>query len=100
MLYIGINLPLSAQCQTVWDAVSGPSGEPGSWGGHCVIVSKYDEKSLTCVTWGAAKKMTNAFWDKYVDEAYAILGVDWVGAKGSPDGFNLDQLRADLQLIK
>jgi hypothetical protein len=44
--------------------------------------------------------MTTAFWRAYVDEAHALLSPDWLTAKGSPSGFDLDQLKSDLALIK
>lgn len=42
--YIGVELPLTAQNQEVWDvpARPGPDDEPGSWGGHAVYVVGYD----------------------------------------------------------
>ena len=99
-VYIGLSLPLSAKTQDVWDVVPhGAHTKPGSWGGHAVFVPKYDEHSFTCITWGALKKMTVPFWREYVDEAHALLGHDWLEAKGSPSGFDLDQLKADLGLI-
>ena len=95
-VYIGVSLPVSAQTQDVWDVVSGADGEPGSWGGHAVFVCGYDQSGFTCITWGQLKKMTVGFWQTYIDEAHALLGTDWIGAKGSPNGFDLAQLRADL----
>jgi hypothetical protein len=65
--YIGVALPLSAQSQQVWDVPPGGAaggGEPGSWGGHAVPVIAYDAGGLTCITWGALKRMTWAFWDR------------------------------------
>ena len=41
--------------------------------------------------------MTTAFWMEYCDEAHALLSKDWLDAKGSPAGFNLAQLQADLR---
>lgn len=102
-LYIGVELPISAQDQDVWDAVSGHKGKPGSWGGHCVAVGKGTQDGVrTCVTWGAAKDMTKAFWDKYVDECYAALSPAWIDSAKTvaPNGFNLDQLTDDLACIK
>ena len=98
-VYIGAALPLTAQNQDVWDVV--PDGradaEPGSWGGHCVYVVAYDQTGFTCVTWGKLKKMTLAFWKKYVDEVHVLLGADWMGPDGkAPSGFNVAQLQADL----
>jgi len=42
--YIGLELPISAQDQDVWDvpAQPGPKDEPGSWGGHAVYLVGYD----------------------------------------------------------
>lgn len=69
----GLGLPVSAKKQDVWDVVSGREGEFGSWGGHCVYIVAYNETGPVCVTWGARKQMTWAFWDAYCDEAYAIV---------------------------
>jgi hypothetical protein len=100
-VYIGLSLPLTAQHQAVWDLVSPTGdGEPNSWGGHCVFVPKYDENGFTCVTWGGLKTMTAAFWNAYCDEAHTLLGADWLTAKGSPSGFDQEQLLADLQAIR
>jgi len=100
-LYIGLSLPLSAQDQDVWDyACLGTQNIPGSWGGHCVNVIGYDAQGLTCVTWGAVKRMTWSFWLKYCDEAYAIISPDFLSGDGeTPDGFNLMQLQADLRTL-
>jgi hypothetical protein len=96
-VYIGVALPRTAQRQDVWDVVSNHGdGAPGSWGGHCVYVPKYDFDGFTCITWGGLKRMTNKFWQLYCDEAHALLGADWIGQKGSPLGFNLEQMQADL----
>ncbi len=100
-VYIGLALPLTAQMQDVWDVVKrgGANAAPGSWGGHCVFVPKYDEKSFTCITWGQLKTMTVSFWSKYCDEAHTLLAQDWLTAKGAPSGFDQAQLEADLQAI-
>jgi hypothetical protein len=101
-IYIGLALPATALKQDVWDVVpgSGHNGAKNSWGGHCVFVPAYDEHGFTCITWGAPKKMTVAFWKKYCDEAYALLGQPWLDDKGSPAGFDRIQLMADLKAIK
>jgi hypothetical protein len=100
-VYIGLSLPLTAQTQTVWDVTpnGGAKAKPGSWGGHCVFVPKYDQKTFTCITWGQLTTMTVAFWNKYCDEAHALLSPQWISAKGAPNGFNLAELQADLQAI-
>jgi hypothetical protein len=100
-VYIGLSLPLTAQTQTVWDVVhdGGAGAKPGSWGGHAVFVPKYEASGFTCITWGELKTMTVAFWNKYVDEAHALLSNDWLATKGSPSGFKLAELKTDLGLI-
>ena len=105
-VYCGANLPRSAQSQfgclfgALWDVAPPPAGTPGTWGGHAIPVVKYDGTGLWCITWGAVQKMTWAFWDRYVDEAYAIVTQDWIEANGqSPSGFDLPALQADLQEV-
>ena len=94
-LYIGVQLPISAQTQDVWDVDTSPNGKPGSWGGHCVFVPDYDANGLTCITWGAPKKMTWGFWGTYCDEAHALLSPDWQPLAG----FDMATLQADLTAV-
>ena len=100
-LYLGVQLPETAQQQDMWDwtgQLNGPA-RPGSWGGHAVDVVRYDESTLTVVTWGALKGLTWSFWDRYVDEAYCILSQDFLDGDRAPNGFDLEALKADLALI-
>jgi hypothetical protein len=97
--YIGLDLPLSCQQQRVWSVGAGPASEtaPGTWGGHCVPIVGYDAQGLVCVTWGELKRMTWPFFEKYCDEAWAVLSTDWfIGDGKSVSGFDLDALKADL----
>ena len=99
-LYLGIQLPISAQGQYSWQVpVGGPYGDgsPGSWGGHCIPVVSYDKTGLIVITWGQKFFMTWGFLHTYADEAYAVLSPDWIAATGlAPNQFNLAQLQADL----
>jgi hypothetical protein len=100
-LYIGLQLPLRAGDQDVWEwtgRLDGPDA-PGSWGGHAVDVVAYDDGGVTVVTWGALKRMTWAFWDRYCDEAWCVLSADYLVAGRSPAGFDLEALRHDLRLV-
>ena len=103
-LYIGVALPLTAQTQDVWD-VTDPfvplqgDAAPGSWGGHAVFVPDYDAAGMTCVTWGALKRMTAAWWLAYCEECYAIISPDFLNQGISPQGFNLALLQQDLQQV-
>ena len=100
-LYIGVALPKTAQSQEIWDvSLIGQftdDGKPGSWGGHCVNVVGFDKNYVYVVTWGQIKKMTWAFWEKYVDEAYAIISPDMFEGKVTPLGFDMEQMRKDLR---
>jgi hypothetical protein len=100
-LYIGVQLPLTAQGQPVWDwtgSLAGPA-RPGSWGGHAVDVVRYDADGLVVVTWGRLQRVTWSFWDRYCDEAYCILSNDFLEKGNAPNGFDLAALEADLALV-
>jgi hypothetical protein len=101
-VYIGLQLPITAQTQDVWDVVpgGGANAVKDSWGGHCVFVPKYDQDGFTCITWGQLKTMTLAFFETYCDEAHALLGQNWLTVQGSPVGFDQVQLLTDLHSIK
>jgi hypothetical protein len=100
-LYIGLQLPKSAQNQPVWDWTGTLSGdaEPGSWGGHAVNVVGYDPQALTVITWGATQGMSWSFWDRYCDEAYCIVSADFMRENRAPNGLDIDALMADLALV-
>jgi hypothetical protein len=101
-LYIGLNVPNYIMGDTipqVWD-VPQPGQDATIDGGHCVYCVGYDPQGVTFISWGALYKMTWAFWSKFVDEAHALLGKNWLDAKSvDPQGFDLAQLEADLRLI-
>jgi hypothetical protein len=97
-IYAGANLPVSAQKQKVWDVTTGNGSEPGSWGGHAFAVPDYRRKQLGIFTWGELQMITWEWWDRYTDEAYAILEEDYVGDDArSPQGFSLKRLAEDLR---
>ncbi len=100
---IGFNVPQSAMDQNaqgqILDVV--PS-DGGIVGGHDVVVPMFDTPSqtLTCLTWGMRQQMTWAFFQKYVDEAYALLAPDWLARGGiDPSGFDMAALEADLTAV-
>ncbi len=100
--YIGLNLPVSAQRQSVWSVPwGGPhgAGQPGSWGGHAVPIVGYGPTDLIVVTWGQLKRMTWKFLDTYCEESYAVLSTEWLNQNKSPNGFDLVALQNDLKLL-
>ena len=103
-VYLGVQLPISAQGQDTW-TVTDPglrgAAAPGSWGGHCVTVQAFDASGLTCVTWGKTKRLSWGFWSAYCDEAFALASVDWVcsDSQESPTGLDMAALVSDLQAV-
>lgn len=100
---VGIQLPLSAQNQSVWTVPVGGAvgrGKPGSWGGHSIPIIGFSPRGLLCITWGMKLWMTWDFWATYGDEAYALLGTEWVKASGqTPAGLLAAQLAADFKAL-
>lgn len=75
----------------MWDL----TGIDGSkLGGHGVYLHaySYDSEGITCMTWGKCQKMTWAFWDARVDEAYGIVDNrnDWMIEDSPVDVVKLD----------
>lgn len=101
---IGFNVPQSAMDQNangqIWDVVP---NDGGIVGGHDVVIPMYESATdtFTCITWGMRQRLTWAFFQKYVDEAYALLSADWLSTRGDidPAGLNLAQLEADLAVV-
>jgi hypothetical protein len=100
-VYIGLQLPVTAQRQRTWDWTGSLRGDarPGSWGGHAVNVVRYSGGSLSVVTWGRLQDMTWGFWDRCCDEAYCILSHDFLNGREAPNGFDVEALKADLALV-
>jgi hypothetical protein len=100
-VYIGVELPVSAQNQETWDVVA---DDGGKWGGHAVCLTGYDdtkyEPIIEFVSWGKHMAMTLRFWNKYVSEAYALMLEDWEGSKShGPEGFDVVAWQSDLKQI-
>ena len=92
---LDLNLPASAQRQSVWDAADGADGQPGSWGAHRVCVGKYDADRFYAITWGIEMPMTGAFLARYALDATAAVSRSWLDTLGhSPLQLDLDALEA------
>jgi hypothetical protein len=95
---IGIKFPSSAMDQfnrgVPWDVVAGSPIE----GGHyvCCVAKR---NNIDIVTWGALQEMTVAFFTTYCDEAWTYISTENLQANKSPEGFDLQQLQADLAAL-
>jgi hypothetical protein len=101
-LDIGFNVPQSAmnqnQAHETWTVLP---DDGGIIGGHSVPVVGYGAKGCTCVTWGALQQMTWEFFDKYCDEGYAPLSLDWLACSGeAPNHLNVEALRQMLTILR
>jgi len=101
--YLGVELPISAQDQDIWDVPAGGAtgdGEPGSWGGHCVLGVVADPRYVGLITWGSIKLATWSWIYTYCSEAYALLSQDWMTPSGStPGGVPMASMVANLKRI-
>ncbi len=108
--YLGLALPDFAVApgsdflKTPWVVPpTGPTGSaaPNTNNGHCVPAFAYDPRNLWVVTWGALKPMSWQFYDTYVDEAFAVLSLDWINKhlKTAPPGLDLPTLESDLSEV-
>lgn len=100
-LSIGVNLPESAMDQVnagqPWDVVD-PDG--GIDGGHDVPIFGYGSEGFTCVTWGQLQQIGLPWFQKYVEEAYSAVSLDWLNAGGlAPNSLNMEALTADLAAL-
>jgi hypothetical protein len=86
--YIGFQVPSSAITQfnfgQTWTVVPGSSIE----GGHCVYIVGFNQTGPVCVTWAKKQQMTWEFFDKYCDEAYAIVDTMDAFMENSPVDVN------------
>jgi len=89
---IGFNFPASAMTQfnsgSAWDVVRHDGGIEG---GHAVLCVGYDATYIYLYTWDRLFKMTYAFWNKYVEEAWTTISVDWVNAATGTDPEGVDK---------
>jgi hypothetical protein len=82
-LYLGVELPVAAQNQTVWKPTTGRSGAPGGWGGHALLWSGWQKGgNEELVTWGGVKEADPLWLPKYGDEFHVIVDADSAAVAG------------------
>lgn len=102
--YIGFNVPQfimppNQPPLSVWDV--DPSGDNTIVGGHAVVLAGYNATGARVISWGQYYTMTWAFFEKFVDEAYAIFDPDWIASTGKdPAGLTAQQLQQAMQALK
>lgn len=95
-VYIGVNFPQSAMDQfdagKPWTVVA---RDGGIIGGHAVDLGWRDGAALEVITWGRVQGLDEAWWHKYVEEAWIAITPEWVNAAGSsPEGIDVAALNA------
>lgn len=97
-VYVGASLPLTAKAPGPWDAdgLFTSAALPNSWGGHAMIIPKYDASGPTFVTWGRQQRASWAWSQLYVDEAYALLDAE----RAAIAGVDWPALQADLKAVE
>lgn len=108
IVIVGANMPKSAEMQFAqhqpWDVLP-PSEDDPYIGGHCFLAGAYQQVSATdvrpeVVTWGDIQQVTDAWWDKNVDEVWVVITTDWANAAGlTPRGTALTQLGQDFTAL-
>lgn len=80
-VYVGAALPKNVLNQLHWTYQPGLGSSVGSLGGHCVVACQYDRQFVVVKSWGRLIKVTWDWWDRYVDEVWTMIGIDWTDAK-------------------
>jgi hypothetical protein len=97
---MGFNFPNSAfdqfDANMPWDVV--PSAQ--IIGGHYVpVVGRSHSSRGTCVTWGRRQEFTRKFYEKYNDEAWAMVYPEELRGSKTERGLSLDQLVAAVEAL-
>ncbi len=101
--FVGLRLPLSAKKQETWTLLpegAKGKGKVGSWGGHAVLITGYNEDGVRIITWGIEKIMTWEFWKVYSEESFAVFSDDFIKNNKTPAGIDVNALRKDVESLK
>ena len=78
-----------------------PSDQTPRSGARPVVLAGYDAIGAKVISWGQHYTMTWAFFEKFVDEAYAIADPTWITARNqTPGGLSIQQLEQAMQELK
>jgi len=102
--YIGFNVPQfiippGNAPLPVWDVDA--AADNTIIGGHAVVLAGYNSTGARVISWGQYYTMTWAFFERFVDEAYALIDADWVASTGrDPAGLSMQQLTQAMQALR
>jgi hypothetical protein len=98
-LLLGVSLDVAQQQQTdgggPWTYVTGS----GEWGGHCVLLGKYDPQYWSVITWAEVIEADESFWNNQVEEAFVVIWPEMMGIPAFQAGIDLQQLAADYRQL-
>jgi len=63
------------------------------WFSHALLATGYNEKELRVITFGKEETMTWEFFEKYVDEAYAVFDEKFLAARKTPSRMKVKDLQ-------
>ena len=102
LIYIGFEVPAFFNTSSaIWDV--DPNGDNTIIAGHAVVIAGYDDTTsmFTLISWGSVYKMTYAFFEQFVEEAYMLVSKQWIEATGNtPAGLTLSELEATMSSLK
>lgn len=103
VVYIGFSVPelLPEDPGALWDGFADLGQIEG---GHCVVLTGFSVPSaptFDVISWGSRYTMNQRFFQRYVDEVYALASPLWINAAGrTPWGIDPATLAAIMQGIK
>lgn len=69
-------------------------------GGHCITVLGRDsDDNIVFLTWGGTARMTQAFYERYTDEANVSFSIEMMQNNMSAERFDADGLRKQITLL-
>jgi hypothetical protein len=100
-LYIGMSLP-DVNTFGPWDVLT-PTWRSNPYNGHAVALLGYNDaaKMFKVATWGEIWNMSYGWYQKYSDEAYAVLDdiAIYTDTDMTPKGFDFKSLQENLKQI-
>jgi hypothetical protein len=106
---VGMTVSLPLACQKLvgqlWDPPADwkdqPDWQPGSWGGHEMLLGGYDGGHFFAKTWDQTQPISVAFYLTYGVDTRAMVSRGWLNGRGvTPRGLNLTAIEADAKQLQ